>query len=85
MTIVDALISLRPNAQFTVNDEDLSTVVWYTKDVTTPTQEEVDNEIKRLEEKATAEVAAKAANKESARAKLAALGLTGEEIAALSN
>jgi hypothetical protein len=32
-----------------------------------------------------AEVAAIAANKESARAKLAALGLTGEEIAALSN
>jgi Pyruvate/2-oxoacid:ferredoxin oxidoreductase gamma subunit len=85
MTIVDALISLRPNAQFTVNDEDLSTVVWYTKDVTTPTQKEVDNEIKRLEDKAAAEVTAKAANKESARAKLAALGLTGEEIAALSN
>ncbi len=85
MTIIDALISLRPNAQFTMNDEDLSTIVWYTDGVTTPTKEELDAEVIRLEEEATAKVAAQAANKESARAKLAAIGLTPEEISALSN
>ena len=85
MTIINALLSLRPGAQFTINDEDLSTIVWYTDGVTTPTKEELDAEVIRLEEEATAKVAVQAANKESARAKLAAIGLTPEEIAALSN
>ena len=85
MTIVDALISLRPGAQFTMNDEDLSTIIWYTDGVTTPTKEELDAEVIRLEEEAKAKVAAQAANKESAQAKLAAIGLTPEEIAALTN
>ena len=85
MTIINALLSLRPNAQFTINDEDLSTIVWYTDGITTPTKEELDAEVIRLEEEATAKVAVQAANKESARAKLAAIGLTPEEISALSN
>jgi hypothetical protein len=85
MTIVDALISLRPGAQFTMNDEDLSTIVWYTDGVTTPTKEELDAEVIRLEEAVTAAIAAKAAAKESAKAKLAAIGLSDEEIAALTN
>ena len=85
MTILNALISLRPGAQFTINDEDLSTIVWYTDGVTTPSKEELDAEVIRLEEEATAKVATQAANKESARAKLAAIGLTPEEISALSN
>jgi hypothetical protein len=85
MKIVDALRSLRPGAEFTINNEDLSTVVWYTEGVTTPTQEEIDNEIKRLEAEETAKAAAKAAAKESAQAKLTALGLSDEEIAALTN
>jgi hypothetical protein len=85
MTILNALISLRPGAQFTMNDEDLSTIVWYTDGVTTPTKEELDAEVIRLEEEAIAKVAAQAANKESAQAKLAAIGLTPEEISALSN
>ena len=85
MTIIDALQSLRPNAQFTMNDEDINTIVWYTDGVTTPTKEELDAEIIRLEEAATASIAAKAAAKESAKAKLAAIGLSDEEIAALTN
>jgi hypothetical protein len=85
MTILNALLSLRPGAQFTINDEDLSTIVWYTDGVTTPTKEELDAEVIRLEEEAIAKVATQAANKESARAKLAAIGLTPEEISALSN
>ena len=85
MKIVEALRSLRPGAEFTINDEDLSTVVWYTDGVTTPTQEEIDNEIKRLEDEASAALAAKAAAKASAQAKLTALGLSAEEIAAITN
>ena len=85
MTIADALQSLRPGAEFTFNDDDLSTITWHTQGVTTPTQEEVNNEIKRLEEEAAQAVTAKADAKASAQAKLAAIGLTPEEIAAVTN
>ena len=85
MKIADALQSLRPGAEFTFNNDDISTITWHTEGVTTPTKEELDAEVVRLEEEATAKAEAQVANKESARAKLAALGLTPEEISALSN
>lgn len=85
MKIANALQSLRPGAEFTFNDDDLSTITWHTEGVTTPTQEEIDNEIKRLDEEAAQAVTAKADAKASALAKLAAIGLTPEEIAAITN
>jgi len=81
----DVIRLMYPDAAFSMVDDDISTVAWRTKGITTPNQEEIDAKIKEIEDKAAAEVTAKAANKESARAKLAALGLTPEEIAALSN
>jgi hypothetical protein len=85
MTIADALQSLRPGAEFTFNNDDISTITWHTQGVTTPSQEEIDNEIQRLKDKADQDAAAKVDAKVSAQAKLAAIGLTPEEIAALSN
>jgi hypothetical protein len=85
MIFSKAIQSLRPGAEFTINDEDLSTIVWYTEGVTTPTKEEVDAEVVRLEAAAQAAIVAKAAAKESAKAKLEALGLSDEEIAAITN
>jgi hypothetical protein len=85
MTLADALQSLRPGAEFTFNNEDISTITWHTEGVTTPTQEEIDNEIQRLKDKADQDAVAKVDAKASAQAKLAAIGLTPEEIAALSN
>ena len=85
MTLADALQSLRPGAEFTFNDDDISTITWHTQGTTTPTQEEIDNEIQRLKDKADQDAAAKVDAKASAQAKLTAIGLTPEEIAALSN
>jgi hypothetical protein len=85
MTLADALQSLRPGAEFTFNNDDISTITWHTEGVTTPSQEEIDNEIKRLEAEELEKVTSKAAAKESALAKLTALGLSGEEIAAITN
>ena len=85
MKIANALQSLRPGAEFTFNDDDLSTITWHKEGVTTPTQEEIDNEIKRLDEEAAQAITAKADAKASAQAKLAAIGLTPEEIAAITN
>lgn len=74
-----ALQSLRPGAEFSFTDQDINTIVWHTEGVTTPSQAEIDAKIVELEAAATAKVDAR----QSALAKLAALGLTVDEIAAL--
>jgi hypothetical protein len=74
-----ALNALRPDEEFTLNDDDLSTIRWNSGSVTTPTQAEIDAKIAELE----AADAAKVDARQSALAKLAALGLTPEEVAAL--
>jgi DNA-binding NarL/FixJ family response regulator len=74
-----ALQSLRPNAEFSFTDQDINTIVWHTEGITTPSQAEIDAKIVELE----AADAAKVDARQSALAKLAALGLTPEEIAAL--
>jgi len=79
MKIVKAIQSLRPDTEFTINDNDIDTIVWHTEGVTTPTQEEIDAKIAEMD----AEVEAKANARQSALSKLAALGLTADEIASL--
>jgi len=74
-----ALQSLRPNAEFSFTDQDINTIVWHTEGVTTPSQAEIDAAVIELEAKDAAKVDAR----QSALSKLAALGLTPEEIAAL--
>ena len=78
-TLSAALMSLRPSAEFSFSNQDINTNVWHTEGVTTPSQAEIDAKIAELE---TAD-AAKVDARQSALAKLAALGLTPEEIAAL--
>jgi hypothetical protein len=80
----DAIRLMYPDAAFSMVDDDISTIAWRTEGITTPTQEEIDAKIKQVEDEEAAKVAAQAANKESAQAKLAAIGLTPEEIASLS-
>jgi hypothetical protein len=80
-----AIQRLRPNAEFVMTDDDPQTIIWHTEGVTTPTQQEINSEIDRLEEAEAAAITAKADAKASAMQKLAALGLTGEEVAALTN
>ena len=79
MMLTRALSALRPGVEFTLNDNNLSTVRWNVEGTTTPTQAEVDSKIVELEAVDSAKVTAR----QSALAKLAALGLTTEEIAAL--
>jgi len=80
----DVIRLMYPDAAFSMVDDDISTIAWRTEGITTPTQEEIDAKIKQVEDEEAAKVAAQAANKESAQAKLAAIGLTPEEIASLS-
>jgi hypothetical protein len=84
MKLANALQSLRPGAEFTFNNDDISTIVWYTDGVTTPTKEELDAEVIRLEQVALADIATKADAKAAALSKLQALGLTEEEAKAIT-
>jgi len=76
MKLAKTLQALRPNKEFTYNDDDLSTVQWNDPSVVTPTQAEIDAEIARQEQEALDK-------KTEAEAKLAALGLTPEDLKAL--
>lgn len=77
--LLKALMFLRPNSEFTINNNDLSTIVWHTEGIITPTQEEVDAVILQME----ADEQNKISALESAIAKLQALGLTVEEAKAI--
>lgn len=83
ITIGEAIASLRPGAEFVLYGEDVENIIWHTPDVEPLTVEEVAAEIKRLEETLFAEEEARIAAKESAMAKLAALGLNEDEVQAI--
>ena len=46
--IIKALVSLRPNAEWTLNGEEYSGLEWNDKTQTKPTEQEVNDEITRL-------------------------------------
>ena len=84
ITTAQAVMSLRPGAEWTMNGDDVEGITWHTEGVEPLTQAEVDAEVARLEQAAIDKQAAKEAAVKSGRAKLLALGLTNEEVAALT-
>jgi hypothetical protein len=84
ITTQQAVMSLRPGAEWTMNGDDIEGIVWHTEGVQPLTAKEVAAEVKRLEKVAADEAAAKEAAKASALAKLEALGLTADEAQAIA-
>jgi hypothetical protein len=84
ISIQQAVVSLRPGAEWTMNGDDVEGIIWHTEGVEPLTAKEVAAEVKRLEQAAADEAAAKEAAKASALAKLQALGLTEAEAAAIA-
>ena len=80
-----AVMSLRPGAEWSMTNDDVENITWHTEGVEPLTQAEVDAEVARLEQAAIDEAAARQAARESAEAKLLALGLTVDEVAAMTN
>lgn len=78
--VQQAIVSLRPGAEWTMTDDDVENMIWHTEGVEPLTRAEVEAEVKRLEQVAANEAAEKEAARESAMSKLAALGLTVSEI-----
>jgi len=81
----NAIRYLYPDAIFSMIDDDPHQITWVGQEFPIPTGEQLADAIAAMEAEEASKAAVKAANKESAQAKLAAIGLTPEEIAALSN
>jgi len=81
--LVKAIKKLNPTAEFSFNDDDYNTIVWDNLDGDAPTQKEIDAAIKQIKADEIAEAANKAAAKAAAESKLAALGLTTDDLRAL--
>jgi hypothetical protein len=84
ITTAQAVMFLRPGAEWTMNGDDVEGITWHTPNVEPLTTAEVQAEMLRLEQAAIDEAAAREAAKASALAKLEALGLTADEAAAIA-
>ena len=83
ITTAQAVMSLRPGVEWTMDGDDVENITWHTPGVEPLTQAEVDAEVARLEAEAANAEAEAAAAKASALEKLAALGLSESEVAAI--
>jgi hypothetical protein len=84
ITTQQAVASLRPGAEWSMNGDDVEGIIWHTEGVQPLTSAEVQAEVKRLEKAAAQAEADRQAAKASALAKLEALGLTQEEALAIT-
>ena len=78
-----ALHKLRPDTQWVWHGENLEDLIFITEGVIKPTQEEINQTILELIAEQETTIAKAAADKASALAKLAALGLTEDEAKAV--
>ncbi len=84
ITTQQAVMSLRPDTEWTMSGDDVEGIIWHTEGVEPLTSAEVQAEVARLEQAEIDAAAAKEAAKASARAKLEALGLTADEAQAIA-
>jgi len=79
--IIKAIQKINPTAEVTVSENDINNITW--ENGTTPIPvADIQAQIPIVEQEITAAAAKKIADKESANAKLRALGLTDDEIEA---
>ena len=83
ITTGQAVASLRPNVEWSMNGDDVANITWHTPDVEPLTTAQVEAEVLHLEQAAVDAEAARVAARESAVAKLVALGLNEAEVSSL--
>lgn len=76
MSFIQAIQKLRPNAEVTIIDNDYEAAIWHKIEGNPPTEAEVLAAMAELEKE-------KSDAKAAAEAKLAALGLTADDLKAL--
>lgn len=81
--LVAAIRKLKPNAEFTFENDDYSTIIWHQIEGDEPTKTEVMDAIKTVKEEEKQAELQTMAKKAAAEAKLAALGLDADDLRAL--
>lgn len=81
--LTKAIFKLKPNAEFVITDNDYSTIDWHILEGDAPTQTEIDDAIEQVKADEAQAIIDQANAKAAAQAKLAALGLTVEDLTAL--
>jgi len=76
MYLTKAIRKLKPNSEFSFNDDDYSTIKWDVLDGEAPTQKEVDDAVKAIKAEEKIAETNRAADK---AALLARLGITQDE------
>lgn len=83
ITTGQAVMSLRPGVEWTMNGDDVENIIWHTEGVEPLTTAEVQAEIARLEQAAADKAAAVKAARDAAIAHAKSLGFTDEMIAVM--
>ena len=83
ITIQEAVMSLRPNTEWSMNGDDVENIIWHTPNVIPLTQAEVDAEVARLESVEVERVAGEAAARTAAITHAKSLGFTDEMISVM--
>jgi hypothetical protein len=78
----DAIVSLSPDAEWVVEDNDLDNIIWLNNEYK-PNKKEIKKELQRLIQEKESALAKKENAKLSALQKLSDLGLTEEEAKAI--
>jgi uncharacterized small protein (DUF1192 family) len=80
ITTAQAVMSLRPGVEWSMNGDDVENIIWHTPNVEPLTVAEVEAEIVRLKAEAVARVEAEQAARLAAVAHAKSLGFTDEMI-----
>jgi hypothetical protein len=83
ITTAQAVMSLRPGAEWSMNGDDVEGITWHTPNVEPLTTAEVQAEIERLEQAALDKAEADAQARAAAIAHAKTLGFTDEMIAVM--
>ena len=83
MSLAKAIKKLKPNAEFSFINDDYSTIKWDVLKGDAPTQAEIKAAIEAVKQEEAQAEATKTAARQAAEAKLAALGLTADDLKAL--
>jgi hypothetical protein len=78
-----AIQKLRPDSEYKFSEQDYSTIEWIKLEGKAPTKAEIDAAIEQVKADEVQAELDKAAKKAAAEAKLAALGLTADDLKAL--
>lgn len=81
--LTKAILLLKPNAEFSYIDDDYTTIKWDVLTGNAPTKSQIDAAVEQVKANEAQAVIDKATAKASAQSKLAALGLTVEDLQAL--